>query len=157
MSKEEQIQEYGNKQLIDELSKMSPMVVATAYLHAINYTLYGEDVTEKWLTATQNASALEKAYQKGYHDAMEKKQRWIPANEKLPTNRDWYLGIFREPDTGWINPIPYVCDYVGERTIATTYDGWILHHCTDQDVTCEYYKKLQCVAWMPLSKWDWEE
>ena len=40
------------------------MVIATAYLHAINYTLYGEDVTEKWLTATQNASALEKAYKK---------------------------------------------------------------------------------------------
>ena len=72
MSKEKQIQKYESKQLIDELSKMPPMVIATAYLHAINYTLYGEDVTEKWLTATQNASALEKAYQKGYHDAMEK-------------------------------------------------------------------------------------
>lgn len=62
----------GSKQLIDELSKMPPMVIATAYLHALNYTLYGEDVTEKWLTATQNASALEKAYRKGYHDAMER-------------------------------------------------------------------------------------
>lgn len=58
--------------IIDELSKMPTMVIATAYLHAINYTLYGEDVTEKWLTATQNASALDKAYRKGYHDAMEK-------------------------------------------------------------------------------------
>lgn len=58
--------------LIDELSKMSPMVIKTAYLHAINYTLYGEDVTEKWLTATQNASALEKAYKKGYDDALRK-------------------------------------------------------------------------------------
>ena len=46
MSKEEQIRECQNKQLIDELSKMPPMVIATAYLHAINYTLYGEDVTE---------------------------------------------------------------------------------------------------------------
>lgn len=71
MSKEKQIREYESKQLIDELSKMPPMVIATAYLYAINYTLYGEDVTEKWLTATQNASALEKAYRKGYHDAME--------------------------------------------------------------------------------------
>ena len=72
MSKEKQTQKYESKQLIDELSKMPPMVIATAYLHALNYTLYGEDVTEKWLTATQNASALEKAYQKGYHDAMER-------------------------------------------------------------------------------------
>ena len=51
---------------------MPPMVIATAYLHAINYTLYGVDVTEKWLTATQNASALEKAYRKGCYDAMER-------------------------------------------------------------------------------------
>lgn len=51
---------------------MPPMVIATAYLHAINYTLYGEDVTEKWLTATQNTCALEKAYRKGYYDAMER-------------------------------------------------------------------------------------
>ena len=71
MTKEKQIQKYENKQLIDELSKMPPMVIATAYLHAINYTLYGEDVTEKWVTATQNASALEKAYRKGYYDALQ--------------------------------------------------------------------------------------
>ena len=71
MSKEKQIQEYKTKQLIDELSKMPPMVIATAYLHAVNYTLYGEDVTEKWITATQNASALEKAYRRGYYDALQ--------------------------------------------------------------------------------------
>lgn len=71
MNKEKQIQEYRSKQLIDELSKMPPMVIATAYLHAINYTLYGEDVTEKWLTATQNAAALERAYQKGWYDALQ--------------------------------------------------------------------------------------
>lgn len=60
----------STEQLIDELSKMPSMVIATAYLHAINYTKYGVDVTEKWLTATQNASALEKAYRDGYYDAM---------------------------------------------------------------------------------------
>ena len=58
MTKEKQIQEYENKRLIDELSKMPPMVIATAYLHALNYTLYGEDVTEKWLTATQNVKGI---------------------------------------------------------------------------------------------------
>lgn len=59
------------KQLIEELSKMPPMVIATAYLHAINYTLYGVDVTEKWVTSTQQACALEKACQKGYYDALQ--------------------------------------------------------------------------------------
>lgn len=72
MSKQKQIQEYKNKQLIEELSKMPPMVIATAYLHAINYTLYGVDVTEKWVTATQNANALERAYRKGYYDALQR-------------------------------------------------------------------------------------
>ena len=60
MSKEEQI--------LDKLSKMPPMVIATAYLYAINFTLYGVDVTKEWLTATQNASALERAYSKGYYE-----------------------------------------------------------------------------------------
>ena len=72
MSKEKQIEEYENKRLIEELSKMPPMVIATAYLHALNYTLYGEDVTEKWVTATQQAAILEKAYRKGYYDAMQR-------------------------------------------------------------------------------------
>lgn len=61
-----------SKVLIDELSKMPPMVIATAYLHAINYTRYGVDVTEKWVTATQNVVALEKAYDKGYYDALQR-------------------------------------------------------------------------------------
>ncbi|SDB15138.1 hypothetical protein [Eubacterium oxidoreducens] len=72
MSKEKQIQDQQSKQLIDGLSKMPPMVIAAAYLHAINYTLYGEDVTEKWVTATQQSYVLEKAYRKGYYDALQR-------------------------------------------------------------------------------------
>ncbi len=91
MNKEKQIQiqEQKNKRLIDELSKMPPMVIATAYLHAVNYTLYGEDVTEKWLSAVQNASALEKAYRKGYYDAMEKinRERELQATDFLAEAR----------------------------------------------------------------------
>ena len=79
MSREKQIQEYENKRLIDELSKMPPMVIATAYLHAINYTLYGADVTEKWVTATEQAVILEKAYRKGYYDAL---QRHVESEEE---------------------------------------------------------------------------
>ena len=83
MIKEKQVQEYRNKQLTDELAKMPPMVIATAYLYAKNYIEYGEDVTEKWVTATQNASALEKAYQKGYHDAMERVNQVSKASDFL--------------------------------------------------------------------------
>lgn len=73
MSKEKQIQDYDRKQLmIDEFSKMPLMTLATAWIYAINHAWYGEDVTERWETATQNASALEKAYRKGYYDALQR-------------------------------------------------------------------------------------
>jgi rubrerythrin len=80
MNKEKQIQDYERKELIEELLKMPPMVIATAYLHALNYTLYGEDVTEKWQTAIQNTIALEKAYKKGYYDSLQRQSgSWIPS------------------------------------------------------------------------------
>ena len=80
MSKETQIQDNKSKQLIiDELLKFPPMVIETALLYAINYTLYGEDVTEKWLTATEQAAILEKAYRKGYYNAM---QRQVESEEE---------------------------------------------------------------------------
>jgi hypothetical protein len=46
------------------------MVIETAYIYALNYTLYGEDVTRNWVTATQNSAALEKAYRDGYYDGL---------------------------------------------------------------------------------------
>ena len=76
---------------------------------------------------------------------------WIKCNEKLPNDRDWYLGIFKEKDTGWINPIPFVCDYVGEMTRATTKDFWILKGFTDRDIQeSEYYSNLECIAWTDI-------
>lgn len=75
---------------------------------------------------------------------------WIPVSERLPDDRDWYLGIFRESDTGWINPLPFVCDYVGHETKATTKEHWILRGFTDRDEHIDYYFNLECVAWVPL-------
>ena len=77
--------------------------------------------------------------------------RWIPCSEKLPEERDWYLAVFEEVDTGFIG-IPYIADYLmGKHTIYTTEDGWIIHNCTDiEGSASEYYKKLRCVAWQPL-------
>ena len=76
---------------------------------------------------------------------------WIPCNERLPEERDWYLAVFEEVDTGFIG-IPYIADYLmGNHTKFTTEDGWIIHNCTDiEGSASEYYKKLRCVAWMPL-------
>ena len=76
---------------------------------------------------------------------------WIPVSERLPEDRKWCLAIFKESDTGWINPIPYICDYVGKATKATTKEYWILHGFTDRDDEhIDYYFNLECVAWMPL-------
>jgi hypothetical protein len=71
----EYVQESETKQkqiLLDELSTMSPTVISAAYLFATNYDLYGINIAEVWKTAKQNASMLEIAYRKGYHDALQK-------------------------------------------------------------------------------------
>lgn len=97
MSKEKQIQECERKWLIDELSKMPSMVVATAYLHAINYTLYGVDVTEKWLTATQNADVLERAYHEGYCDALQRQEEMRDATEEERRSVKDYIESISKP------------------------------------------------------------
>lgn len=74
-------------------------------------------------------------------------QPWIPVTERLPKNREWVLGVFQEGDTGWINPIPFICDYVGTKTPITTQDNWLLKMV---DEPHPYYEKLHCIAWMPL-------
>lgn len=75
---------------------------------------------------------------------------WIPCSERLPEERDWYLAVFQEPDTGFIG-LPYIADYLlGQHTKYTTNDGWIIKDCTDFEDACGYYKELMCIAWQPL-------
>lgn len=75
-----------------------------------------------------------------------------------PTEREWVLGIFREADTGWINPVPFVCEYLqGLKTKATTEEGWIIKNCTDIDQPSDYYKKLQCIAWQKIEPYKEKE
>ena len=83
---------------------------------------------------------------------------WIEVKDRLPNDRDWYLGTFKESDTGWINPLPFICDYIGKETGATTKDGWILRGFTDIDYPLNYYKNLECTAWQPLPKpYQWSD
>lgn len=143
MSEEKQIQEYKSKQLIDELSKMPSMVIATAYLHAINYTLYGEDVTEKWVTATQNAMTLEKAYNKGYHDAL---QRLAESEEQEPNTGHWIPVSERLPEDGQ-NVL--FCDIDNDIMVGYHVKDRPKTHFS-QDGTYEDMKNVR--AWMPLPK-----
>ena len=76
---------------------------------------------------------------------------WIACSARLPEDRDWYLAVFQEADTGFIG-LPFIADYLmGVHTKYTTEDGWIIANCTDiEEGRAEYYKKLKCVAWQPL-------
>lgn len=76
------------------------------------------------------------------------KFNWIDANDRLPTERDWYLGIFK--DEFGTKTISIVCDYIGKVTEATTIDGWILGHITDVADCDDYYKKCRCYRWTYL-------
>lgn len=88
--KKEQIEK---KMLIDALNNMPAQVIATAYLHALNYHLYGVDVTEKWKTATQNAANVERAYMKGRRDEAEFWYRAKPDEELL--SRQGVLELYK--------------------------------------------------------------
>ena len=59
--------------LLEELAKEDLQVLSLAYMYAKNLYMYGEDVTKTISTAIQNVAMLDKAYQKGYYDAMNKK------------------------------------------------------------------------------------
>lgn len=59
--------------LLEELAKEDLQVLALAYIYAKNLHMYVEDVTKAGCSAIQNVAMLDKAYQKGYYDAMNKK------------------------------------------------------------------------------------
>ena len=67
--------------------------------------------------------------------------KWIPVNERLPEERDWYLAVFKESDTGF-QLIPRVADYIGMGE-----NKWQL---IDEGMASEYRDLLECIAWMPL-------
>ena len=146
--------------------KMNDLISRQAAIDALWKALYEyEDKTEKQFQESEDLDVgdwiLHRIFVQNMSDidrqtilnlpSAQPEQRWIPCSERLPEERDWYLGIFKEPDTGWINPIPFICDYLlGTKTKATTKEGWILKGHTDREEYIDYYFNLECVAWMPL-------
>jgi len=61
--------------IIKMLSDYDEMTLSIALSYATNYKQYGVDVTQTWLTATQQASALEKAYRDGYCEGQKAARR----------------------------------------------------------------------------------
>lgn len=58
--------------LLDLMEDMPLRTLQLAFLYAKNYAEYGEDVTRTWLTAVEQTNILEKAYRKGYYDALQR-------------------------------------------------------------------------------------
>lgn len=139
------------------------MEIQIAKNYAKWLTKCGVNVTEKWLTATEQAYALDEAYIRGRQDERDRfaewqeehNNGWIPCSERLPEKRDWYLAVFQEVDTGFIG-LPFIADYLmGKHTNYTTEDGWIIANCTDiEEDRAEYYKKLKCIAWKPIAPYQ---
>ena len=55
------------RRLLDQFMDCSSSVIALAFMYAKNFEETGSDVTEKWITAEQQAEALQRYYNKGYN------------------------------------------------------------------------------------------
>ena len=55
--------------MLCKLSEESDMVIATAYMYAVNKIKFNKDVTEKWTTAITQSMALDEAYVRGRIDS----------------------------------------------------------------------------------------
>ena len=102
---------------------------------------FAEEVTEAEI------DALVKAKQGLNENKQSLNDGWIPCSERLPQERDWFLAVFKEPDT-MFTLVPRVAEY--QKTISeyTTNEGWLIIDL--EDGMNEYYKVLECVAWQPL-------
>lgn len=70
--------ENVKKQALLNLMKGIPLqTLCIAYVYAKNYMEYGEDVTKTWNTVVEQSKALEKAYAKGYYDALQRQTETI--------------------------------------------------------------------------------
>jgi predicted DNA binding protein len=62
----------NNDFILNKLSELPQATLEIAYLYAVNLSQYGVDVANKWLTAVQQNEALNRAYERGYYDALKR-------------------------------------------------------------------------------------
>jgi hypothetical protein len=91
----------------------------------------------------QKMQELEQAeIQKAYELGKTEVGQWIPVSERLPEEREWYLTVFKEIETGY-QLIPRAADYIGNGE-----NVWRI--IDEEGLGQEYRSILECVAWMPL-------
>ena len=64
----------NNDFILNKLSELPQTTLEIAYLYAVNLSQYGVDVANKWLTAVQQNEALNRAYERGYYDALKRRE-----------------------------------------------------------------------------------
>ena len=131
-----------------EIFKNIPSLEAI-YKKLAEYEQIGWSPTKiKELIDWSNSLNIKEMYE---NERIAQQYKWISVKERMPEERDWYLGIFE--DEFGTKTIPIVCDYVGCVAPSTTDEGWILSNITDnmeiQNVH-EYYKHLKCLYWTCL-------
>ena len=130
------VRQIKKKSLLEALAKEDLQVISLAYVYAKHMQMYGEDVTKATSSATQNAAMMDKAYQKGYYDAMNKNaDRWIPVSPE------------RLPDEGADVFVTYV-DGEEVRTVPVNYGSGTWFDCIFNSAL----DPLKITAWMQLPK-----
>ena len=64
--------ESAKFKIFEELLKYPDEVITLAVLYARHFVMYGADVTEKWQTAVEQATALGQAYNQGIADEIKR-------------------------------------------------------------------------------------
>lgn len=68
---DERTREQIKQDLLNELSQQPEAVLTLAYMYAKGYELSGEDVTRRWNNTIIQNDALNRAYRKGFEDALQ--------------------------------------------------------------------------------------
>lgn len=141
----------GIKRICDGLiaSGAEPSMSDMRYVKLAEYERTGWSPTKiKALIDWSNSLNIKEMYE---NERIAQQFKWISVKERMPEERDWYLGIFE--DEFGTKTIPIVCDYVGCVAPSTTDEGWILSNITDNmeiPNVHEYYKHLKCLYWTYL-------
>ena len=128
-------------QVEKEFYKENP-IFKYALMYAEHIKKYGIDISEKWETATQNATALNEAYMRGRQDERDGFDRlkdnngWIPCSERLPKEDDF-------PEQRY-------------RVLASCSDGIVRNATiksllTEDEIHISRGNEFTYVAWKPLS------
>lgn len=77
---------------------------------------------------------------------------WISVEDRLPSERDWYLVKWKEKSTEFVG-VPKIADFLGIETEHTTQNGWMFQ----EELPIEYLKDLEVIAWMPIPEYKEQE